>query len=46
MLLDQLIEQLGLLDTRGMSQQEAIAAIERLQSACRSILIKGAAYSS
>jgi DNA mismatch repair protein MutS len=46
MLLDQLIQQLGLLDTCNLSQQEAIAAIERLQSACRSILIKGAAYSS
>jgi len=46
MLLDQLIQQIELLDTCTMSQQEAIAAIERLQSACRSILINGAAYSS
>jgi DNA mismatch repair protein MutS len=44
MLLDQLIQQLELLDTCDMSQ-EAIAAIERLQSVCRSILIKRAAYS-
>jgi DNA mismatch repair protein MutS len=42
-LLDELIQQLGLLDTRMMSPQEAIAAIEELQSACQSQLIKGAA---
>ena len=42
-LLDQLIQQLELLDTRGMSQQEAIAAIEALQRACWSLLSKRAA---
>jgi DNA mismatch repair protein MutS len=35
MLLDQLLQQLELLDTRDISQQEAIAAIERLQAACQ-----------
>jgi DNA mismatch repair protein MutS len=38
MLLDRLIQEIELLDTGNMSQQEAIAAIERLQSACRSVL--------
>ncbi len=41
LLLEQLIQQLGLLDTRSMSHQDAIAAVEELQSACRSLLIKG-----
>jgi len=42
-LLDQLIQQLEFLDTRGMSHQEAIAAIEALQRACRSLLVEQAA---
>jgi DNA mismatch repair protein MutS len=43
LLLDQLIQQLELLDTRGMSHQEAIAAIDALQRACWSLLSKRAA---
>jgi len=42
-LLDQLIRQLGLIDTGNMSRQEAIAAIEKLQRACRAMLVEGAA---
>jgi DNA mismatch repair protein MutS len=42
-LLDQLIQQLELFDTRAMSQQDAIAAIEKLQTLCRSLLIRRAA---
>jgi DNA mismatch repair protein MutS len=37
-LLDQLIQQLALLDTRSMSPEDAIAAIEELQSVCGSPL--------
>jgi DNA mismatch repair protein MutS len=45
-LLDQLIQQFGLLDTRNLSHQEAIAAIEQLQRACQAILTEKAALSS
>jgi DNA mismatch repair protein MutS len=40
LLLDQLIQQLETLDTRGMSHEDAIAAIEALQRACWSLLSK------
>jgi DNA mismatch repair protein MutS len=43
LLLNQLIQHLGCLDTGSMSEQEAIAAIEMLQRMCQSLLIKQAA---
>jgi DNA mismatch repair protein MutS len=43
LLLDQLIQQLGRLDTQDMSHSEAIAALEELQRLCRSLLLRRAA---
>ncbi|HET9222044.1 MAG TPA: DNA mismatch repair protein MutS [Roseiflexaceae bacterium] len=43
LLLDQLIQQLGRLDTQDMSHPEAIAALEELQRLCRSLLLRRAA---
>jgi DNA mismatch repair protein MutS len=43
LLLDQLLDQLGRLDTQDLSQSEAIAALEELQRLCRSLLLRRAA---
>jgi DNA mismatch repair protein MutS len=43
LVLDQLIQQLGRLDTQDLSHPEAIAALEELQRLCRSLLRRRAA---